>query len=207
MIRRQKQLAEVKNDLISNITHEFKTPIATIRVALEAIQSFNDKGPDERTSRYVDMSAQQLEKLNNMVEKLLETATLDSEELVLNREQVNLTELLDTLVHSEHLAASDKKVSFESGSQALSAWVDRFHFENALANILDNALKYGGDEIAVGIDDTAKGIVITISDSGAAAASQIVMRSSTMYGNRLYARPWKASMKMPTVTANGTQSP
>ena len=166
VIRRQKQLAEVKNDLISNITHEFKTPIATIRVALEAIQSFNDRDPDERTSRYVDMSAQQLEKLNNMVEKLLETATLDSEELVLNREQVNLTELLDTLVHSEHLAASDKEVSFESGSPALSARVDRFHFENALANILDNALKYGGDEIVVGIHDTAKGIVITISDSG-----------------------------------------
>ena len=86
IIRQQKQLAEVKNDLISNITHEFKTPIATIGVALESIKDFNGIEDKERTKKYLSMSSQQLRKLNTMVEKLLETATLDSEHLELNKE-------------------------------------------------------------------------------------------------------------------------
>ena len=74
IIKRQKQLAEVKNDLISNITHEFKTPIATISVALESIKNFNVIDDKEKTKTYLEMSNTQLSKLNVMVEKLLETA-------------------------------------------------------------------------------------------------------------------------------------
>jgi len=87
IIKHQKQLAEVKNDLISNITHEFKTPIATISVALESIKDFNETEHSDKTKRYLDMSVNQLSKLNVMVEKLLETATLDSDNLVLNKEE------------------------------------------------------------------------------------------------------------------------
>ncbi len=71
IIKQQKQLAEVKNDLISNITHEFKTPIATISAALESISNFNAIDDKEKTKKYLNMSSTQLGKLNTMVEKLL----------------------------------------------------------------------------------------------------------------------------------------
>ncbi len=95
IIRDQKELAEVKNDLISNITHEFKTPIATIGVALESISNFNGIDDKEKTKKYITMSIEQLGKLNIMVEKLLETATLDSDNLELNKESVDIIELLN----------------------------------------------------------------------------------------------------------------
>lgn len=76
----------MKNDLISNITHEFKTPIATIGVALEGISNFNALEDKEKTKTYIGISTKHLNKLNTMVEKLLETATLDSENLELNKQ-------------------------------------------------------------------------------------------------------------------------
>ena len=75
IINQQKQLAEIKNDLISNITHEFKTPIATVTSALEGIANFNQQNDPEKTAKYLDMSNDQLKKLNLMVEKLLSCLT------------------------------------------------------------------------------------------------------------------------------------
>ena len=112
VIRQQKQLAEVKNDLISNITHEFKTPIATIGVALESIKDFNAIEDKEKTKSYLDMSNQQLGKLNIMVEKLLETATLDSENLKLNIEKTNISELLNNLVSKYKMQGVEKEDSY-----------------------------------------------------------------------------------------------
>ena len=79
IIQQQKELAAIKNDLISNITHEFKTPIATVSTAIEAIENFNVIDDKQKTQQYLAMSAVQLKKLHQMVEKLLETATLDSD--------------------------------------------------------------------------------------------------------------------------------
>ena len=97
IIKNQKQLAEVKNDLISNITHEFKTPIATIGVAIESIKNFNVIDDKEKTKTYLDMSNNQLSKLNIMVEKLLETATLDSDSLNLEKDNYNIANKLKTI--------------------------------------------------------------------------------------------------------------
>lgn len=166
IIRQQKQLAEVKNDLISNITHEFKTPIATIGVAIESIKDFNAIEDKEKTKAYLDISNDQLSKLNVMVEKLLETATLDSDSLELNKESYNLTELLEQIVEKHKMQTEAKAVGFKTSSDTILANVDAFHFENALNNILDNAIKYGGNHINVDITKQASNIVITISDNG-----------------------------------------
>jgi two-component system phosphate regulon sensor histidine kinase PhoR len=165
IIKHQKQLAEVKNDLISNITHEFKTPIATIGVALESIKDFNVINNKEKTSSYLDMSKTQLDKLNVMVEKLLETATLDSEELNLNKENINIVDLVETLVKKYSLSTT-KNLLFESTNDEIYGTVDIFHFENALNNVIDNAVKYGGEEINVKINQRANNFNLEISDNG-----------------------------------------
>ncbi|MFD1063035.1 sensor histidine kinase [Winogradskyella litorisediminis] len=166
IINQQKQLAEVKNDLISNITHEFKTPIATISAALEGINSFNIIDDKDKTKKYIDMSSGQLSKLNLMVEKLLETATLDSESLNLNKEEIDVIALVDLLVTRYQSQTSKKTISTNFRVKNLIANVDTFHFENALNNILDNALKYGGTNISVEVIKNRNSFNINISDNG-----------------------------------------
>ncbi|MBN4070144.1 two-component sensor histidine kinase [Olleya sp. AH-315-F22] len=170
IIKHQKQLAEVKNDLISNITHEFKTPIATISVALESIKNFNVIDDKEKTKTYLDMSNKQLTKLNTMVEKLLETATLDSDSLNLNKESVNINDLLNSIIDKHQalpiaIGTEVKSISFNS-SEEIIASIDIFHFENAINNIIDNAIKYGGDIISIVLNRKNDSIEISISDNG-----------------------------------------
>ncbi|WP_111685213.1 sensor histidine kinase [Winogradskyella tangerina] len=166
IIKHQKQLAEVKNDLISNITHEFKTPIATIGVALESISNFNGIDDKEKTKKYINMSSEQLGKLNIMVEKLLETATLDSDSLELNKESVDVVALLTDLTHRYKMQHPEKEFHVSLKVENLEAKVDLFHFENALNNILDNAIKYGGSIISVDLIPKQNNFEILISDSG-----------------------------------------
>jgi two-component system phosphate regulon sensor histidine kinase PhoR len=166
IIKHQKQLAEVKNDLISNITHEFKTPIATISVALESIKNFNVIDDKEKTRTYLDMSSLQLSKLNIMVEKLLETATLDSNSLTVNKEQTNITNVLQDSIDKYSIQIEAKTINFKSPKEDIIANVDVFHIENAINNIIDNAIKYGGDEILIELKKHKNGIEISISDNG-----------------------------------------
>ena len=165
IIKHQKQLAEVKNDLISNITHEFKTPIATISVALESIKNFNVIDDKEKTKAYLDMSNNQLSKLNVMVEKLLETATLNSDSLKLIKEECNITELLISIIKKHQMQIEAKTISFNT-SEGIVANVDIFHFESAINNIIDNAIKYGGNEISVFLKQYKNTFEISISDNG-----------------------------------------
>jgi len=147
-IRFQKELAAIKNDLINNITHEFKTPIATVTSALEGIEHFNRENDPAKTKRYLDISNQQLLKLNTMVEKLLETATMDSEHLMLQKEKTDLHQMLSHLVE-KYKSSTDKNfiLDLPEGQKEMEA--DPFHLENAISNLIDNAIKYGGDKILV----------------------------------------------------------
>jgi two-component system phosphate regulon sensor histidine kinase PhoR len=165
IIKRQKQLAEVKNDLISNITHEFKTPIATIGVALESIQNFNMIDDKEKTKTYLDMSKSQLSKLNTMVEKLLETATLNSDNLELNIDHYNISEVINAIVEKHKFHDQTKSITSTIEDDVFTH-VDVFHFENAINNIIDNACKYGGDTIYINLKQEGNHINISISDDG-----------------------------------------
>jgi len=166
IIKHQKQLAEVKNDLISNITHEFKTPIATISVALESIRSFNVLDDKEKTKKYINMSSQQLDKLNIMVEKLLETASLDSDNLELKKESIDIIDLLNSITNRYKIQFPEKEFNTSFKIASLVCSVDIFHFENAINNILDNAVKYGGHIISIDLIPKDKSLDILISDNG-----------------------------------------
>ncbi|QTD38991.1 HAMP domain-containing histidine kinase [Polaribacter batillariae] len=166
IINQQKELASIKNDLISNITHEFKTPIATVSTAIEAIENFNVLKDKEKTKKYLAMSTVQLKKLHQMVEKLLETATLDSEQLLLKKETENITEIVEKLVVKHQLLSPSKNISFSTNLQPVYANVDVFHFENAVSNLIDNAVKYGGDKIEVTINSILNTTEISVADNG-----------------------------------------
>ena len=159
-------MAEIKNDLISNITHEFKTPIATVSTAIEGIKNFNSANDPSKTEKYLDISNQQLQKLHQMVEKLLETATLDNDKLLLNKETADLVQLITQLVGKYRIITPEKELLFSTNVSELDFEIDLFHFENAIANLIDNAIKYGGDQIEVNINAVLDGIEISIADNG-----------------------------------------
>lgn len=165
IIRKQKELAEIKNDLISNITHEFKTPIATVSTAIEAIENFNVLDDKEKTKKYLSMSSVQLKKLHQMVEKLLETATLDSEKLMLKKEPVDLVDLISRIA-KKHEILTDKNISFSSNIDSKIQSVDLFHMENSISNLVDNAIKYGGENIELNINSVLNNTIISVADDG-----------------------------------------
>ena len=172
IIQKQKELAEIKNDLISNITHEFKTPLATISVALEGIQRFNLENDSEKSKKYAQMSRGEVEKLTLMVEKLLETATLDSDNLHLNLQEANLVSVLEKAIAIDEDLLNGKSISFSSTSSECIVNVEPFHFENAINNIIDNAIKYGGNAIDISIEQDSSETKIYFKDNGKALSKQ-----------------------------------
>lgn len=165
-INRQKKIDEMKNDLISNITHEFKTPITTVSTALEGIKNFNENDDKEKTTRYIDISNQQLKKLEVMVEKLLETASLETDKIILNKETINLVELLRSNIEKHEMNSIGQNFSFNSDFEEFMLKVDAFHLENAISNILDNAAKYGGTSVEIFLKAEKDKVLISIEDNG-----------------------------------------
>jgi len=165
-IYKQKQLAEVKNDLINNITHEFKTPIATIATAMEALKSFNALDDKSKTENYISITNSQVKKLNSMVEKILETAALNQEDLVLNKKPVTLGVCIEEIIEKYQIINPDKGFNFSNTLGKTQLNLDQFHFENAVGNIIDNAVKYGGENITVELASETDKVIILIKDNG-----------------------------------------
>ena len=185
IIQKQKELAEIKNDLISNITHEFKTPLATINVALEGIRRFNSNNDPEKSKKYAEMSKNEVEKLTLMVEKLLETATLDSDQLELNLEEIELNYLMERISNIDVDLLQGKVLTFIPIENDCMINVDLFHFENAINNIIDNAIKYGGDSIIVSLNKVNSEVIISIKDNG----NELTKQQSSQIFDKFYRVP------------------
>jgi signal transduction histidine kinase len=166
IINRQKKIEEIRNDLISNITHEFKTPITTVIAALEGIRNFNEKDDKEKTGRYLDISENQMGKLQIMVEKLLETATLETDEIALKKQSIDIVALLHGIIEKYQLYAGTKVAMAADPKREITINADAFHLENAISNLVDNAIKYGGDQTNIRIVEKSGVIEIFVEDNG-----------------------------------------
>ena len=169
IIKNQRQLSELKNDLINNLTHEFKTPIATISTALEGIEKFNETNDLDKTLKYIGISQDQLKKLDQMVEKLLETATLEKDEISLQKESTDLSAALHKMM--EKYAMIDDKQFDAQIQEGVVTRVDPVHFDNAISNLIDNAIKYGGEHIQVELN-AGQHLELLVSDNGPGIESQ-----------------------------------
>ena len=165
-IYKQKQLAEIKNDLINNITHEFKTPIATIATAMEAMKNFNALEDKTKTENYIAIADSQVQKLNIMVEKILETAALNHEDLVLNKKPTDIGNCIEETIEKYKIINPDKTFKFNNSLGENQLNLDKFHFENAIGNIIDNAVKYGGNTISVELSSINNKVIVLIKDNG-----------------------------------------
>ena len=167
-ILRQKKLSEVKNDFINNMTHELKTPIATVTAAVEAMQHFGALNDPQKTQSYLTISRNNLQRLADLVDKVLNLAIEEKQELVLRPELVNLWELVNNLI-ANHQLQSSKSVAFTVSIPAdTMVQVDRVHFSNALNNLIDNAIKYSGDDVRVHLlfSQETRGWQLSVKDNG-----------------------------------------
>ena len=166
IINLQKKIDVIKNDLISNITHEFKTPITTILTAIEGMKNFNSEKDLEKTKKYLHISELQVNKLSIMVDKILDTATLDSGKLILRKENINLIELINNTIDKHSVFKSNKQIILTTKESNIEANVDAFHFENVISNLVDNAIKYGGNEIKISVQKQKNETLVNIQDNG-----------------------------------------
>ncbi|MGV8879649.1 MAG: sensor histidine kinase [Sphingobacteriaceae bacterium] len=152
IILRQKKLSKMKDDFTNNMTHEFKTPIATISAAIEGMQNFNALQDKEKTSRYLETSRKELRRLDALVTKVLNIAAYESGELKLHISKVNIAALISDIQHNENLKAT-KKINFDlhMADDLQEIEVDPVHFRNSLSNVIDNAIKYSGNEVNIEI--------------------------------------------------------
>ncbi|RZK43172.1 MAG: HAMP domain-containing histidine kinase [Pedobacter sp.] len=168
-ILRQKKLAEMKDDFIDNLTHEFKTPISTIAVAIEGLQNFNALNDKEKTDRYLGISKNELNRLNTMVSNVLNLSSQKNKNIELNIAQIDLTEMIHEVIGLEHFRSSkDVKFSLAIDSEVKQLRVDPVHFKNVLTNLIDNAVKYANDTVEITVTASKKNnhASIQIKDNG-----------------------------------------
>jgi two-component system phosphate regulon sensor histidine kinase PhoR len=165
----QRRLANIKNEFISNITHELKTPIATVSVAIEALRSFNSSLDPKRTKEYLDISANELQRLSMLVDKVLKLSMFEKKEIELQYEFLSMKDLVEEVTSSMRLQFEKKgalvKVTTE-GDTSLKG--DRLHLVSVIFNLLDNALKYSSDgpRIDIAVKGTDNKVQLIMSDYG-----------------------------------------
>lgn len=166
---KQRRLAEIKNEFISNITHELKTPIATVSVAIEALRSFNASMDPQKTKEYLDISANELQRLSLLTDKVLKLSMFEKKEVELKYESLDMKELVQEVTSSLRLQFeknnADVHVTIE-GDTRLDG--DRLHLVSVIFNLVDNALKYSNEapEINIHIAGDDKQVVLSIMDHG-----------------------------------------
>ena len=174
---RQQRLAQLKNEFISNITHELKTPIATVGVAIEALKNFNALHDPERTKEYLDISANELQRLSLLVDKVLKLSMFENKEVTLKKEKFDMRELLEEVLNIMKLQFEkhQAKVTVEKSGDDFMIEADRLHITSVLYNLFDNALKYGKEnpEIEVKLSVTPWDIIeLKVKDNGIGIAKE-----------------------------------
>lgn len=174
IIRREKKLSTIKNDFISNISHELKTPIATVAAAVEAMEGFDALQNPDRAKRYLHISRAELQRLADMVNKILNIAHYERQDFELKRESVNVSDIINELI-SRYSLAGEKNTSFQyankAGTDIITA--DQQHLYNAINNLVDNAVKYSGQSVTIDITfyREKQHYIIMIKDDGIGIAA------------------------------------
>lgn len=168
-IYKQKQLSEIKNDFISNMTHELKTPISTISLACEAIQDPDVGNDQESLIGFVSMIEQENKRLAKLVENVLQTALLEKGKMSLKLSEVRVDNLVREIVQAFQIRFKNQagKIHIEHLDEVKTD-LDKIHFGNIIYNLLDNALKYCAvsPEVYVKLKKTTKGYELYFKDNG-----------------------------------------
>lgn len=167
---KQRQISQIKTDFINNMTHEFKTPIATINLALDAIKNPKIIDDKEKVLRYLQMIKDENKRMHAQVENVLRISKLEKKELDITKESTNIHEIIEDAIEHVHLIVEDRNGTITTHFDAArsSVLLNDVHFTNVLVNILDNAIKYSPDKPIIDIqtENVKEFVIIKIKDQG-----------------------------------------
>lgn len=166
----QNKLSEMKSDFISNMTHEFKTPISTISLACQAMNDSDMGKVDSTASPYVKIINDENKRLSVLVERILQSATIDRGELKIKEEDVLLNEVIHNVAETAQLRVKSRggKIHLNLPVDLITVKADKFHTTNLISNLVDNAIKYSKDapDVTVHLKKDGNKVLISVSDKG-----------------------------------------
>ncbi len=176
-IHKQKKLSEIKSDFINNMTHEFKTPIATIRLATDALESPKVMGIKKPTLNYLNIIRQENKRMNNQVERVLQMALIEQGKLQIDLQETDLHGIIQNCIKVVELLAKKNHGSISSSLRASCHVlnIDEIHFANVMNNLLDNAIKYTNKppDIMIETYNHQNMLCIRISDNGVGMSKEV----------------------------------
>jgi two-component system, OmpR family, phosphate regulon sensor histidine kinase PhoR len=167
---RQKKLSEIKSDFINNMTHEFKTPLATISLAVDALKNEKVVNDREKTNYFTGIIKEENKRMNKQVETILQAALLDKQEVQLNLKKLSAHELIQSALNNIVLQVEEKhgtlEVKLDAAKHTIMA--DEVHFTNLVSNLLDNAIKYSNEkpQIKLSTQNSGNQLRLKIEDNG-----------------------------------------
>jgi two-component system, OmpR family, phosphate regulon sensor histidine kinase PhoR len=167
---KQKKLSEIKNDFISNMTHEFKTPLATISLATDALKNDKVKNDNEKMEYYTDIIKEENKRMNMQVETILQAAQMEKQEIKLTLKKINIHEVINNVYENTNIQVEEKEGNLITILKATNPIIkaDEVHFSNIIFNLLDNAIKYSKDkpEIKIETENIGNTVQIKFTDNG-----------------------------------------
>lgn len=169
---RQKKLSEIKNDFINNMTHEFKTPLATISLAVDAMKNDKVLNDKNKMSYFSNIIKEENQRMNRQVETILKAALLDKQRVDLVLKPVHMHKVINDVADNFALQLEEKKGKIELKLQAANDLVeaDEVHLPNLINNLLDNSVKYAKDNVAphicISTSANGKNIIFRLEDNG-----------------------------------------
>ena len=167
---RQRHISEIKSDFINNMTHEFKTPIATINLALDAIRNPKIIDDKEKVFKYLQMIKDENKRMHAQVENVLRISKLEKKELDIVKEATNIQEVIEDAIEHVHLILEDRQGSITKHFDAArtNVLLNEVHFINVIVNILENAIKYSPNvpKIDIYTENVKDFLIIKIKDNG-----------------------------------------
>jgi len=177
---RQKKISEIKTDFINNMTHEFKTPIATINLAVEAIKNPSVINDNEKVGRYLQMIRDENKRMHAQVENVLRISKLEKNQLDISKERVDVNDIIEDAITHVELIVNDRGGYIHTHLEAVNTEVlaNEMHFTNVLVNVLDNAIKYSPDapKIDVYTESTKNSVLIKVKDQGLGMSKAVLKK-------------------------------
>lgn len=167
---RQRQISEIKTDFINNMTHEFKTPIATINLALDAIKNPKIIDDKEKVHKYLQMIRDENKRMHAQVENVLRISKLEKKELDISKESNSIHTIIEQAEDHVNLIIEDRHglITMHFDAKRTTVLLNVFHFTNVIVNILDNAIKYSPEIPFIDIftENVRDFVIIKIIDQG-----------------------------------------
>jgi signal transduction histidine kinase len=179
-LRKMEKLNTLRNDFISNISHELKTPVSTVSVALEALKNFDRIKDPAKSHEYLDIAGKEMKRLDLLITQVLDTSSLEGHNQFLKTEGTDIVSLTREVINSmeARFLLQNAKIKFETNVISCILDLDRLHIQGVIINLLDNSLKYGieNPEILISIDETANSVLLGISDNGPGIPEEFISK-------------------------------